>query len=219
MNISRLIFLDSGLGRSPQQSHETCGGRQSSANGNLQFKGNKPPVPDHLLPAHLQPTILGDMTPGIFPVPPAATQQDQMGKEVKIYWKKLSVVDHAYSLSTWQVEAGESRIQGYPWLHVKLKASLCCMRPCLKGKLCGKNRTDLAWQSRPVIAVFRRQRPVIAVFRRTTKVQDQPRLHTDPVSKTLPLPPPPKKEQSSSCASCLVLNHNVKLGHFMWTLH
>jgi hypothetical protein len=37
---------------------------------------------------------------------------------------KLDMVAHGFHLSTWQMKAGVSLIQNYPWLHSESKASL-----------------------------------------------------------------------------------------------
>ena len=45
-----------------------------------------------------------------------------------------AVAVHAFNLSTWEMEAGRSEIQGKPLLHSKLEANLGYVRPCLKTK-------------------------------------------------------------------------------------
>jgi hypothetical protein len=42
------------------------------------------------------------------------------------------------NLSTWQVEAGESRVQGHPWLYSEFKTSMGYMRLFLKSEEGGR---------------------------------------------------------------------------------
>lgn len=49
--------------------------------------------------------------------------------------QKLSTVAHTCHYSTWEVEAGGSGVQGYPWLQGKFKVSLGYLRdPVSKQK-------------------------------------------------------------------------------------
>lgn len=45
---------------------------------------------------------------------------------------KPDMVAHACNYSIWEMEAGQSEIQGHSWLHGKFKANLGYLRPCLK---------------------------------------------------------------------------------------
>lgn len=55
---------------------------------------------------------------------------------------------HAYNLSTWDMEAGGSGIQGHSCLHSKLKASLGCVRCYFKENLFVLNLLmTVQWQS------------------------------------------------------------------------
>lgn len=46
---------------------------------------------------------------------------------------ELGILAHAHNPNTWEVEARRSIVEAYPWLHKReFKATLGCMRPCLK---------------------------------------------------------------------------------------
>lgn len=45
-----------------------------------------------------------------------------------------SLVGHTCHLSTLEVGAEGSGVQGHPWLHRKVKANLAYMKPCLTKK-------------------------------------------------------------------------------------
>lgn len=47
-------------------------------------------------------------------------------------WKELGVLEQTSNLSTWDVEAARSEVQGHSQLHSELKASLGCGRLCLR---------------------------------------------------------------------------------------
>lgn len=47
---------------------------------------------------------------------------------------KAGTVAHAYSPSSWEVEAGKSQLQDHPQLHRESEASRSCMRLYLKVK-------------------------------------------------------------------------------------
>lgn len=48
--------------------------------------------------------------------------------------EQLDLVVHACNLSTREVQAGGSEVQGQPWLGSKFLVSLSYVRPCLKEK-------------------------------------------------------------------------------------
>lgn len=54
---------------------------------------------------------------------------DALGWIPRLY--KLGVVLYTCNPSTLELEVGESRVQGYPWLHSEWEASLDYMRLCL----------------------------------------------------------------------------------------
>lgn len=54
------------------------------------------------------------------------------------------MVVHVYNLSSWDLKAEGSEIQGHPWIHIELEASLGYVeRPCLRKKGLENSNTSL----------------------------------------------------------------------------